>query len=135
MKNLELNHVLETPHGKIKNETIKNIFERAIEIAEESENGKDKNVPTNTDTIDREPCEFCGGEKKLYQNSRYENMYMNTFGKRIVLETEFNKCPPFADCCNKDVPVESSFKIEYCPNCGRPLTDEAWAKLEKRLRG
>lgn len=23
----------------------------------------------------------------------------------------------------------------YCPVCGRPLTDEAWDELEKRLRG
>lgn len=23
----------------------------------------------------------------------------------------------------------------YCPNCGRPLTPEAWSELEKRLRG
>lgn len=23
----------------------------------------------------------------------------------------------------------------YCGNCGRPLTEEAWAELEKRLRG
>lgn len=23
----------------------------------------------------------------------------------------------------------------YCPKCGRPLTEEAWAELEKRLRG
>lgn len=26
-------------------------------------------------------------------------------------------------------------KLEYCPICGRPLTSEAWAMLEKRLRG
>lgn len=23
----------------------------------------------------------------------------------------------------------------FCPKCGRPLTDEAWDELEKRLRG
>ena len=23
----------------------------------------------------------------------------------------------------------------YCPGCGRPLTDEAWAELEQRLQG
>ena len=23
----------------------------------------------------------------------------------------------------------------YCPSCGRPLTEEAWAELEKRIRG
>lgn len=24
---------------------------------------------------------------------------------------------------------------KFCPKCGRPLTEEAWAELEKRLRG
>lgn len=24
---------------------------------------------------------------------------------------------------------------QFCPVCGRPLTDQAWAELEKRLRG
>lgn len=24
---------------------------------------------------------------------------------------------------------------KFCPHCGRPLTEEAWAELEKRLRG
>ena len=26
-------------------------------------------------------------------------------------------------------------KSVFCPKCGRPLTEEAWAELEKRLRG
>lgn len=26
-------------------------------------------------------------------------------------------------------------EIKYCPWCGRPLTEEAWAELERRLRG
>lgn len=25
--------------------------------------------------------------------------------------------------------------FNFCPDCGRPLTPEAWAELEKRLRG
>ncbi len=32
--------------------------------------------------------------------------------------------------CGKFVPANN-----YCWKCGRPLTPEAWAKLEKRLRG
>ena len=24
---------------------------------------------------------------------------------------------------------------KFCPDCGRPLTEEAWAELEKRFRG
>ena len=26
-------------------------------------------------------------------------------------------------------------EIKFCPWCGRPLTEEAWAEMEKRLRG
>lgn len=26
-------------------------------------------------------------------------------------------------------------RIDYCPVCGRPLTEEAWVELEKRIRG
>lgn len=24
---------------------------------------------------------------------------------------------------------------EYCPGCGRPLTEEAWAEMERRING
>lgn len=26
-------------------------------------------------------------------------------------------------------------KVSYCPNCGRPLTEDAWAELERRING
>lgn len=26
-------------------------------------------------------------------------------------------------------------KVNYCPDCGRPLTEEAWADLERRING
>lgn len=26
-------------------------------------------------------------------------------------------------------------EVRYCPRCGRPLTEEAWKELEKRLEG
>lgn len=29
----------------------------------------------------------------------------------------------------------NAVKAEYCPFCGRPLTDEAWAELERRIGG
>lgn len=32
-----------------------------------------------------------------------------------------------AETCNGEA--------KYCPRCGRPLTEEAWAELERRLRG
>ena len=32
-----------------------------------------------------------------------------------------------AETCNGEA--------KYCPSCGRPLTEEAWAELERRVRG
>lgn len=33
------------------------------------------------------------------------------------------------------LPETCNNEAKYCPECGRPLTEEAWAELEKRLRG
>lgn len=88
--------------------------------------------------IDREawkPCEYCGGRKTLYQQTNNTKLFMNTFGKATTLVIECNACPPYADCCMKGISSNSEFKINFCPNCGRPLTDEAWDLLEKRIGG
>lgn len=40
--------------------------------------------------------------------------------------------------CNQHMDHEAfdvTFRLKFCPWCGRPLTEEAWADLEKRLRG
>lgn len=80
-----------------------------------------------------EPCKYCSGEKTLYQKTHHTKLYMNTFGCASTLVTECSRCPPYAKCCMKDIPANSVFKINFCPECGRPLTDEAWEMLEKRL--
>lgn len=33
------------------------------------------------------------------------------------------------------LPETCNNEAKYCPECGRPITPEAWAELEKRLRG
>lgn len=33
------------------------------------------------------------------------------------------------------LPETCNGEAKYCPECGRPITPEAWAELEKRLRG
>lgn len=88
--------------------------------------------------IDREawdPCGMCGGKTTLYQHTNTTKLFMNTFGKAATLVTECMACPPYADCCMKGISANSAFRINFCPECGRPLTPEAWAELEKRLRG
>lgn len=89
--------------------------------------------------IDREawekPCGMCGGKTTLYQHTNTTKLFMNTFWEAATLVTECMACPPYADCCMKGISANSAFKIKFCPECGRPLTEEAWAELEKRLRG
>lgn len=87
--------------------------------------------------IDREawekPCGMCGGKTTLYQHTNTTKLFMNTFGEAATLVAECMACPPYADCCMKGISANSAFKINFCPECGRPLTEEAWARLEKRL--
>lgn len=91
--------------------------------------------PAHIDREAWEPCEMCGGKKALYQHTTHTKLYMNTFGEAATLVTECMACPPYADCCMKNISANSAFKINFCPNCGRPLTEEAWKELEKRVRG
>lgn len=66
-------------------------------------------------------CEFCGGGKTLYQQTRNTKLYINTFGKARTLVTECVQCPPFVKCCLKGISANSVFIINFCPECGRPL--------------
>lgn len=93
----------------------------------------DKNVGSKLDSW--EPCEYCKGERAPYQHTHSTKLFIDTFGSARTLVTECNGCPPYANCCMKDISVNSAFPIKFCPNCGRPLTPEARTMLEKRLRG
>lgn len=91
--------------------------------------------PSHIDQEAWEPCEVCNGEKILYQHTNTTKLFMNTFGEAATLVTECMACPPHANCCMREIPSNSAFKINFCPECGRPLTEEAWAMLEKKLNG
>lgn len=91
--------------------------------------------PAHIDRSKWKPCEFCNGKTVLYQYTNSTKLFVNTFGGAATLVTECNDCPPYADCCMKDISANSAFRIKFCPECGRPLTEEAWAELERRLRG
>ena len=79
------------------------------------------------------PCKVCNGKRTLYQHTNTTKLFMNTFGKAATLVTECNACPPYADCCMKGISMNSAFRISYCPECGRPLTDEAVDMVMERL--
>lgn len=67
-------------------------------------------------SIDRdkwEPCEWCGSVGKTSDNWV------------CTLEDD--------ELTNNHIVVRAT--ANYCPECGRPLTEEAWELLEKHLRG
>ena len=39
------------------------------------------------------------------------------------------------ECCRSAKYMNGKMMYNFCPSCGRPLTEEAWAELEKRVRG
>lgn len=70
--------------------------------------------------IDRSKWEACDHCKKACWNCNH-----NLFAVK-----EMTKCD---DCVNQSKWEFIAYQ-NYCPKCGRPLTEEAWAELERRLR-
>ena len=56
-----------------------------------------------------EPCKACSSE----------------YSQKIVAVVE-----RYHGCLTETI---KTIKVSYCPVCGRPLTEEAWAELEKRM--
>ena len=104
---LTIDQLREIPHGKIKDSTLQSICDRANEIARK---------PAHIDWKAWEPCESC---------ISCENCKNSNVG-------EF--CNPCFRCLQSDK-KDGFSPVGFCRKCGRPLTDDAWAELEKRLRG
>ena len=64
-------------------------------------------------------CEFCDG-KAEYKN-HYGSFRISDFGKNKVIACKIDKCPPYVDCCCKDMNVFMEMLIKFCPMCGREL--------------
>lgn len=109
MQPLTVEQLREVPHGKIKDSTLKNICNRANEIAY---------TPAYIDREAWEPCKEC----RSCENCEY------------VLDYEYDEpCDRCKSCL--DSMRRSRFEpVAFCSKCGRPLTEEAWAELEKRVR-
>ena len=69
--------------------------------------------PAHIDRNEWKPCGYCTGTKYVYGHS-----------SAVV---------PNGDKGQIEREAEGDF--DYCPKSGRPLTDEAWAELERRLKG
>lgn len=82
-------------------------------------------TPVKLDRSQRKGCEFCIGDFDGYTprfrdvNGKSRPLFIPEGKAMIVLNGRYNR--------DYDIP------IKYCPFCGRPLTEEAWAELERRL--
>ncbi|MCI7325961.1 hypothetical protein MR657_11175 [bacterium] len=82
----------------------------------------DTKKPPRLDRSAWEPCEFCGyaeyPDKALQPKEGY--LFYAGFSKQRGVDS----------FCEGETE-----EINFCPICGRPLTDAAWEMLEKRLEG
>lgn len=75
--------------------------------------------PAHIDRSEWEPCEHC--KPSDYPPDRWGAHEFPVVGNEIYFyDTEYGW---------------EGEEIKYCPWCGRPLTEEAWAELERRLMG
>ncbi len=75
--------------------------------------------PTHIDRSKWEGCKHC------------EKACWNCAHNLLCCEENDEECN---DCVNQSK-WEFIAHQNYCPKCGRPLTEEAWAELERRLKG
>ena len=80
-----------------------------------------------------EPCECCrepiGAEP--YAKEKYPEIcdfeVILDGGDEITVNAYNHYTPVTEEVC-------FSFPVSFCPKCGRPLTEQAWAEMEKRMR-
>lgn len=81
--------------------------------------------PVKLDRRRWEGCEHCKGDLEGYTscfrntNGSSIKMYIPEGEAAIVIPGRYNH--------------RAYIKISYCPFCGRPLTEEAWAELDRRI--
>lgn len=87
----------------------------------------DQVKPAKLDRSRWEGCEHCKGDLEGYTscfrntNGSSIKMYIPEGEAAIVIPGRYNH--------------RAYIKISYCPFCGRPLTEEAWAEMERRIGG
>ena len=70
-------------------------------------------------------CDVCNNltetKEVKYQEGIYGALSLVKFGRKTLLIVDFSKCPAYADCSSKDVPIRMAYEIKYCPNCGAKM--------------
>lgn len=90
--------------------------------------------PAHIDMEAWKPCECCRGPigDEPYAREKYPGICdfeVILDGSEEITINAYNHCTPITE------EICFSFPVAFCPKCGRPLTEEARAELEKRLRG
>lgn len=73
-------------------------------------------------------------KRRPYRSEKFKGVKSPEDGEvlyRKIVTIHENWIDDYCSACGKK--LCSRFQ-NYCPNCGRPLTEEAWAELERRLR-
>ena len=83
-------------------------------------------TPAKLDRSRWEGCEYCKGDPDGYTSVVKEwhgsgDMYIPEGKPQLVVSKKYS-----------DV---ARIHINFCPFCGRPLTKEAWAELERKIGG
>lgn len=65
-------------------------------------------------------CSFCSGVDSI--ESKYHSIKFDKslFDANIAIYSK-SICPPFANCCNKNMNVATNLRFNYCPMCGTKL--------------
>lgn len=105
---LTLEQLRGAPHGKIRDKTLQHICVRANELAQAH------SPAAHIDLEKWEPCKEC--ERRNCDNCKYDDFL-----------------PSFEPCKSCYDAKQWKPAQKFCPWCGRPLTDEAWAELAKRI--
>ena len=110
--------------GEVRSNTTVRELKEACRVAAGALNAQ---LPRKLDRSRWEGCEHCKGDLEGYTScfrdaeGRSRRLYIPEGKAMIVAPGKYNHqfCIP----------------IKYCPFCGRPLTEESWAELERRIGG
>jgi hypothetical protein len=74
-------------------------------------------------------CEFCKNwktQETVYQKGPYCDLMIGSslFCPALFVDNIHKGCPQFVECSAKSKSMMVAFQINYCPECGKKLTDE-----------
>ena len=111
------NFALKSPEDSKQLEKILNavIEQHIVSFSDVSEN-----ITLVIDRSKWEPCQFCRTKNRIH-------LGFDGYDDAISIVTDNNAAAIESD--------SFGFIVGYCPMCGRPLTEQSWQELERRVFG